>query len=71
MPFDFSEDFEAEVKWHFHNAFTINPDEADRAWESLNVDQMASEFSHLPRRLHFALLDTLKERRSLDRFRGK
>lgn len=69
MPFDFDGDFGSETKWHFQNAFTIDPSQADRAWEKLNVDQLGAEFSHLPQKLHFALIDTLKERRSLDRFR--
>ena len=46
----------------YRYAYTIDPREADRAWDVLQTNEWAVEFANLPRILHGALLKTLKER---------
>ena len=46
----------------YRDAFTIDPREADRAWDVLQTNEWAIEFANLPRILHNALLRTIKER---------
>lgn len=46
----------------YRYAYTIDPREADRAWDIFQTNEWAVEFGNLPRILHSALLKTLKER---------
>lgn len=46
----------------YRYAYTIDPREADRAWDVLQTNEWAVEFANLPRILHNALLKTIKER---------
>lgn len=44
-------------------AYTIDPNEAEKAWDVLQSNEWAIEFANLPKLMHQALLKTLKERR--------
>lgn len=65
MPFDFGH--KRMQGWFYKGCFTIDPTRGAYAWEKLNANQMGLEIGMLPRTLHFALLDTLKERKTLER----
>lgn len=60
MPFD-GHDFD-NTENIYRYAYTIDPREADRAWDVLQTNEWAVEFASLPRILHNALLKTLRER---------
>ena len=51
--------------------FTLNPRKAALAWERLNSNVLEQEVMMLPRTLHGALLDTLRERKIVDRLKGR
>jgi len=46
----------------YRYAYTIDPSEAETAWEVLSSNEWAIDFANLPRILHAALLKTIKER---------
>lgn len=60
MPFDDWNFFKSESI--FRQVNTIDPGEADRAWDVLQSNEWAIEFANLPRILHVALLKTIRER---------
>jgi hypothetical protein len=60
MPFD-GHDFDNRASIYRYS-YTIDPHEADRAWDVLQTNEWAVEFANLPRILHSALLKTLRER---------
>jgi hypothetical protein len=60
MPFDDGSFFKGESI--YRHAYTIDPSEADRAWDVLKTNEWALEFANLPRILHAALLKTIRER---------
>lgn len=60
MPFDDANFLNAGSMYRY--AYTIDPGEADRAWDVLQANEWAIEFANLPRILHNALLMTIKER---------
>jgi len=60
MPFDDGDLFKGESI--YSHAYTIDPSEADRAWDVLQTNEWAVEFANLPRILHSALLKTIRER---------
>ena len=65
MPFDLQA---SDVhNWFFRDCFTIDPSRGAAAWEKLCVNQMGLEIGMLPQTLHFALIDTLKERKTLEK----
>lgn len=58
MPFD-------DIAWGnsiYSCAVTLDPNEVDAAWETLNSNEWAIDFADMPRHLHDALIVTLKER---------
>lgn len=69
MPLDFS-NF-GNSKWAYRDCFTINPRKGAQAWERLNLNELGLEIGMLPRTLHEALLETLKERRTIEKVQGK
>ena len=60
MPFD-DHSFQTSGSIYRYS-YTIDPREADRAWDVLQTNEWAIEFANLPRILHDALLKTIKER---------
>ena len=46
----------------YRHSYTIDPAEADRAWDVLSSNEWVIEFANLPRLLHSALLKTIRER---------
>lgn len=60
MPFDDANFMEPGGLYRF--AYTIDPGEADAAWEVLQSNEWAIDFANLPRILHSALLKTIMER---------
>jgi|DeeseametaMP0747_FD_contig_21_3036930_length_322_multi_3_in_0_out_0_1 hypothetical protein len=52
--------------WAFQDCYTIDPSKSMRAWEGLSLNQQGAELGMLPKILHLSLLETLKERQSLD-----
>ena len=67
MPFDSNGFDDTESEWMYRHAFTIDPGAVEEAWETLTMDEWVYEISQLPKTLHAALIQTLRERRSLDR----
>lgn len=55
------------AKWFFADCFTIDPSRGAAAWEKLNANQLGLEVGMLPQTLHTALLETLAERKTLER----
>jgi len=53
--------------WFYRDCFTIDPSRGMKAWEKLSANELGLEIGMLPRILHFALLDTLRERRTLEK----
>lgn len=49
----------------YRSCFTIDPRKGAEAWERLSQNQLGLEIGMLPKTLHDALLETLKERRTL------
>lgn len=69
MPFD---DFQLRRQgWAYRDCFTIDPTKGAKAWEKLNRNQFGLEIGMLPKMLHDALLETLKERKSLRKYLEK
>lgn len=64
MPFDFSP--MRASGWAYRDCFTIDPSKGAKAWEQLNRNQLGLEIGMLPKTLHDALIDTLKERKTLE-----
>lgn len=64
MPFDFSP--MRSSGWAYKDCFTIDPSRGAQAWEKLNRNQWGLEIGMLPKTLHDALIDTLKERKTLE-----
>lgn len=71
MPLDTNPFLSDQDAWRYSDSFTIDPAEADRAWRRLNINQMAVDYLNLPRVLHFALIDTIKERDSIAKLTRK
>lgn len=67
MPFDFISAKRSD--WQYKDCFTIDPVKAARAWDVLNTNEAAIRFGLLPKTLHFALVKTLEERKTLERFK--
>lgn len=63
-PFD-SNDLKED--WVYRNAFTIDPSEVDKAWETLTTNEFAARVGMLPKIFHNAMLKTLKESGVLER----
>jgi len=68
MPFD---DGGASTDWYYGDCFTIDPGRADIAWQKLNENRLGLEVGMIPSILHYALLDTLRERKSFARLGRK
>lgn len=68
MPLDFSGFRNKD--WAYRDCFTINPRKGAQAWERLNLNEWGLEVGMLPKTLHEALLETLKERRTLEKNQG-
>ncbi|UXX83920.1 hypothetical protein [Roseovarius pelagicus] len=68
MPFDFPAFHKSG--WAYRDCYTIDPQKGAWAWEKLNLNQLGLEIGMLPRTLHFALLETLKERKTLEKTSG-
>ena len=62
-------------KWfHFNDsiyrdAFTIDPSQIEEAMDILSADVLAYEIAMLPKIMHDAMIDTLRERNTLERIR--
>lgn len=69
MPFDFSPT--SRSGWDYRGCFTIDPVRGAEAWEKLSRNQWGLELGMLPKTLHDALLDTLRERKTLAGKLGK
>ena len=63
LPFDFSPI--SKTGWAYGDCFTIDPTKGAEAWEKLSRNQWGLEIGMLPKTLHDALLDTLRERKTL------
>jgi len=64
MPFD---ERDSMGGWFYRECFTIDPLRGMKAWEKLSSNELGLEIGMLPKILHFALLDTLKERKTLEK----
>ena len=69
MPVDPNGFDDTKSEWVYRHAFTTDPDAVEEAWETLTMDEWIHEISQLPKTLHAALRQTLRERRSLDRIK--
>ena len=70
MPFDSSSRKDSD--WLYYDCFTIDPTRGSEAWDKLTSNQMGLEIGMLPKALHEALLETLRERKSFKKaLRGR
>lgn len=65
MPFDILDN--KTDGWFYRDCFTIDPTKGAQAWQKLATDQMDFHVGMLPINLHKALLETLQERKVLER----
>ena len=58
-----------DIDWHYRNAFTIDPSQVDDAMELLGADECSLMFAMWPKLMHDSMIETLMERKSLERIR--
>jgi hypothetical protein len=50
--------------WSYRDCFTIDPTKGAEAWAKLSQNELGLEVGMLPKTLHEALIETLRDRRS-------
>ena len=58
-----------DTEWFYRDAFTIDPSQVEDAMETLATDECVHMFAMWPKLMHEAMIETLKERKTLERIR--
>ena len=53
----------------YRDAFTIDPSQVEEAMDTLSADILAYQIAMLPKIMHNAMIDTLRERNTFERIR--